>query len=247
MQTRTKGVLGIPTPLITRGSTSGLVGSLLGIMISLVVNCTLVEISLSAFFSLYFGVLFMSVGVLILYRIQQGPNPGELPPDAGGTRKAQLTVFALIIILSGVLCFVLERNWFVALSPVSKVPLYSLLGVAVAFALTFSIMDLLNYVLGFLQGSSSSKPLLASASQVTLVLCVALVMGACYGFVFGLMDVEDEVSYQIRLALLREEHYCFPIGAVLGGIGGVGNEYIRYHEDLSTRHSMKGLNFDRHF
>lgn len=48
------------------------------------------------------------------------------------------------------------------------------------------------------------------------------------------MDVEDEVSYKIRLALLREERYCYPVGAVLGGGVGLFNEYFRQEEDWSS-------------
>ncbi|CAE8642991.1 unnamed protein product, partial [Polarella glacialis] len=55
--------------LIFNGSISGFVGVLLGIIISLIVNCTLVEISISSFFSLYFGFLFVVVGGIILWRI----------------------------------------------------------------------------------------------------------------------------------------------------------------------------------
>ena len=39
-------------------------------------------------------------------------------------------------------------------------------------------------------------------------------VGAIYGFIFGVLDVEDEVNYQLTLALKREESYCYPIGAV---------------------------------
>ena len=40
----------------------------IGALISFVVNCTLIEISLSPFFSFYFGLLFMAVGFLIFFR-----------------------------------------------------------------------------------------------------------------------------------------------------------------------------------
>merc|ERR1712048_86749 len=116
------------------------------------------------------------------------------------------------------------------LSPLMKVPLYMILGTAVAFALTFSVVDLVNYILGFLQ-VSIAKPFVESASQVYVVLATALVMGAVFGLIFGVMDVEDEVSYQIRLALLREERYCYPVGAILGCVVGFTNEYIREEEE----------------
>ncbi|CEL92515.1 unnamed protein product [Vitrella brassicaformis CCMP3155] len=210
--------------LVWKGSLSAAVGVVMGIIISLVVNCTLVEISLSPFFSVYFGVLFITVGSVILWRILGHAN------EEAQQRKKQLTGFAVMIVVSGLLCFVLERNWFVGLSPLAKVPLYTILGVSVAFALTFSVVDLINYFLGFLQ-PNGAKPLVESKSQVMLVLSIALVMGGLFGFIFGVMDVEDEVAYQIRLALLREEHYCYPIGALLGGLAGFGNEYLRQQEE----------------
>merc|ERR1712008_337041 len=140
--------------------------------------------------------------------------------------REPLAAFACLIILSGLICFMLEQKWYHGLSAMTKVPLYTILGTSVAFALTFSVVDLVNYVLGFLQ-SSVAKPFVESAAQVYMVLATALVMGGIFGLIFGVMDVEDEVSYQIRLALLREEHYCYPIGAVLGGGVGFANEYQR--------------------
>merc|ERR1711937_448754 len=116
------------------------------------------------------------------------------------------------------------------MTPLMKVPLYAILGTSVAFALTFSIVDIVNYVLGFLQ-VSIAKPFVESASQVYMVLTVSLIMGGIFGLTFGVMDVEDEVTYQIRLALLREERYCYPVGAVLGGVVGFMNEYIREEEE----------------
>jgi len=213
--------------LIFNGALSGFVGVLLGIIISLIVNCTLVEISISSFFSLYFGILFIVVGGIILWRIfSQDASDGM-----GSTAKRKpLTAFALLIILSGLICFTLERQWYHGLTPLMKVPLYVILGTSVAFALTFSVVDLVNYILGFLQ-VSVAKPFVESAAQVYMVLATALVMGGLFGLIFGCMDVEDEVSYQIRLALLREERYCYPVGAILGGLVGFMNEYIREEEE----------------
>ena len=45
--------------------------------------------------------------------------------------------------------FLFPTNRYFHLSGFTKVPLYSLLGISVSFALTFSIIDLLNYVVGF--------------------------------------------------------------------------------------------------
>jgi len=209
---------------IFRAAAGGFVGLILGIIVSLVVNCTLVEISISAFFSLYFGLLFITVGSIILWRVKVHSQSEE---------KA-LHAFGMLIVFSGFLCFFLEKHWYFNLSPILKCPLYTILGVSVAFALTFSVVDLINYVLGFLQ-SEVAKPLVESPRQIQLVLIIALIMGATFGFIFGLMDIEDAVQYQIRLKLLKQEHYCFPIGGLLGCIAGVGNEYLRELDAASSQ------------
>jgi len=224
--------------MICKGTASAIVGVFLGIMVSLIVNCTLVEISLSSFFALYFGVLFISVGIVILWRIHASSlHTG----DNSKPRQLQLMFFSSLIIVSGILCFVLERNWFVGLSPLAKVPLYTLLGISVAFALVFSLVDLLNYLTGLFQ-PQVAKTLVESKQQVYLVLTITLLMGGIFGFIFGVLDVEDELGYHMRLALLREEHYCYPVGALLGGIAGFGNEYLRHQEDALLK--LRKTEFD---
>merc|ERR1719183_2179848 len=188
---------------------SAVVGGFLGVVISMVVNLALIEISISPFFSMYFGILFTLVGCLIMWRVlsHEVEDPMQM-------KKLHLSIFAGTIIVSGALCFLLDRRMFVGLAPWMKVPLYMTLGLAVAFALTFSIVDVLNYVLGFCQ-SSVAKPIVESAQQVYLVLVTSLAMGIMFGFTFGLLDVEDEHGYHIRIALMREEHYCYPMGVLL--------------------------------
>jgi hypothetical protein len=237
---------------------SGFVGLCLGIAVSLIVNSTLVEISVSPFFALYFGLLFMSVGGIIIYRLNGSTLFGSSSSDSSGggadesfllapedekRRKKQLTFFASLICFSGFLCFILEKNWFVGLSPATKVPLYTILGVSVAFALVFSIVDLVNYLMGFLR-ASIARPVVESSHQVYLIMTIAMVMGATFGFIFGVMDIEDEIQYQVRLALLKEERTCIPIGAILGAVAGFGNEYIRQKSDEYAAVATSGFDDD---
>lgn len=217
---------------------SVIIGGVLGVVISMVVNLALIEISISPFFSMYFGILFILVGCLILWRVlsHEASDPLQM-------KKLHLSIFAGTIILSGALCFLLDRKMFVGLAPWMKVPLYMTLGLAVAFALTFSIVDVLNYVLGFCQ-STIAKPIVESSQQVYLVLVVSLAMGVVFGFTFGLLDVEDEQMYHIRVALMREEHYCYPMGVVLGALAGFGNEHFRQKDDYASYQGVAQTEFD---
>ena len=248
-------VKSMPRDDFRRACVSGFVGMCLGIGVSLIVNSTLVEISVSPFFALYFGLLFMSVGGIIMYRLNGAALFGGavdsndadqallLAPDDEKRRKKQLTFFAGLICFSGFLCFVLEKNWFVGLGSTIKIPLYTILGISVAFALVFSLVDLVNYVMGFLR-ASIARPIVESSHQVYLIMSIALVMGAMFGFIFGAMDVEDEIQYQVRLALLKEEKTCLPIGAVLGAIAGFGNEFLRLKSDEYAAMQSGGFDDD---
>lgn len=45
------------------------IGSMLGLFLAFAINAVLIQVSINAFFTVYFGVLFISMGVGLLYRI----------------------------------------------------------------------------------------------------------------------------------------------------------------------------------
>jgi len=193
------------------------VGALIGVLSSFTVNCTLVEISINPFFAFYFGVLFFIISGLILYRVYMRTHP----------KPYILTALSLMVMFSGVLCFLLEKDWFIGLNKLVKVPLYSILGISVCFALLFSVIDLINYCTSVCCRSFQNKPLVETENQVYLVVATAVSMGFLFGLVFGYLDVEDEQLSHMIVALQRERSICYPIGALLGGIGATVNQYIR--------------------
>jgi len=212
---------------LTRLTLAFLAGAVIGILVSFTVNCTLVEISINAFFAVYFGILFLLIAGLILWRVKNGDHP----------RPCLLMSFSSLVLVSGLLCFILEKNWFVNMSAGFKVPLYSILGVAVCFALLFSIIDLINYCCGMCQ-SHEARPLVETETQVYLVVTAAVIMGFIFGLVFGLLDVEDADMGHLKVALLRDESICYPIGGILGGIASAINQYLREEHDDYTFNSV---------
>lgn len=200
------------------------IGAGLGVFISMIVNFALIEISVSPLFSWYFGGLFCFVGCLIMWRVISHETDDPLP-----LKKLNLSVFAGMIIFSGFLCFLLDRRMFVGLETWMKVPLYTTLGSAVSFAMSFAIVDVMNYALGFFQ-VAVAKPIVESTQQVFVVLAISVAMGMDFGLTFGVLDIEDEDKYHVRMALMRDEHYCCPVGVALGALGGFGCEYYRQQE-----------------
>ena len=198
----------------------GLGGAVLGAMISWVVNCTLVEVSLSPFFSAYFGSLFIVIGIVIAWRVR---STSQL---ISARRVPTLYGFAAFVCVCGALCIVLDEEWF-SFSRWWKVPLYSAVGTSTCFAFTFSSLDLLNWV--YSAGAAEAKALVESPEQVHVVLLASCVMGAVFGLIFGVMDVEDAPRHELRNALIHEERFCLPFGFVLGAVAGVWNVRVRAH------------------
>ena len=68
-----------------------------------------------------------------------------------------------------------------------------------------------------------------------LVAATAVIMGSLYGFIFGILDLEDANMYKLAMLAMKDESYCYPIGLLIGGIAGVVNELMREHGgDLVT-------------
>jgi len=216
---------------------SAFVGALIGVVISFTVNCTLVEISINGFFAWYFGLLFILIAGILLWRVRTGDHP----------KPWLLAGFSVLVLLSGCVCFVLEAQWFTSLSPGAKVPLYSVLGVSLCFALLFSIIDLMNYCTGVCSCCRTTKALIETETQVYLVVATAMLMGFVFGFIFGLMDVEDEKIANIKVALLREESICYPIGAVMGAISATINQWLTENRREHHYDPVSDTNLDDDF
>jgi len=195
---------------------------MIGIVASFTVNCTLVEISISSFFAFYFGVLFFIISGLILYRVYMRTHP----------KPCILTTLSLLVMFSGILCFMVDKTWFTELSAVVKIPLYSILGISVCFALLFSVIDLINYCTSICCRAFQNKPLVETENQVYLVVFTAVLMGSLFGFVFGLLDVENQ-NADLYFQLQRERTYCYPIGALLGGVASAINQNMRETSDFA--------------
>jgi hypothetical protein len=75
---------------------------------------------------------------MILFRVL--PQPGQ----AINAVRMFIIGFSILVIFSGLFCFFLERDWITVLKPNAKIPMYIVLGTSLCFALTFSIVDLVN-------------------------------------------------------------------------------------------------------
>jgi len=113
-----------------------------------------------------------------------------------------------------------------------KIPMYTLLGIALWFALTFSIMDLFNFLGQFIVSKLSKgrriwQPLVSTPTQICVVLSVAVLLGLFFGLVFGTLDVEDDTSATF-VKRSQEQTYTVPIGMTLCAfVGALNQAYLR--------------------
>lgn len=143
----------------------------------------------------YFGFVFLLIGVIILYRMWTGDHPYPY----------LLAVFGCLILAAGVLSLMLREQWFLRLDPTTKVPVYSLLGVAVCFSLLFSLFDVCQSCISACWSSESVRPLISTTAQIYLLVATSCAMGVCFGYAFGVMDIEDEEISHLKAALDRED------------------------------------------
>ncbi|EKX51072.1 hypothetical protein GUITHDRAFT_102994 [Guillardia theta CCMP2712] len=179
---------------------SSVVGMCFGAFISLIVDAALFEVGQSPYFAMLFGLCLIVIGGLIIWRV--APEPGERM-----TRWRFLVfVFSTLILSSGICCFLLNKDWLVGLSPAIKLPMYTILGTSLCFALTFSIVDLINQrnlccnnaiYLGDV-ADFIVPPVASSSKQIYVVMISSIIMGGIFGLSFGLFDVEDDTKLHIR-------------------------------------------------
>ena len=187
---------------------SACVGGVFGAIISVVVNNALIEISITPFFASIFGLVLVLLGSLMIWRKLWEEHQYPLT-------RILVLAFSTLVLCSGLSCFLLEKDWFKTISPRAKVPMYMMLGVSLCFAVSFSLVDLLNlYSDQCSSYASSGTPLVSSPPQIFLVLAGAVSMGAAFGLMFGAMDVEDDDASHRKLR--TEERASLPIGFVLG-------------------------------
>ncbi|XXQ32029.1 DUF4203 domain-containing protein [Plasmodiophora brassicae] len=208
-------------------------GAVLGACVSFIANCTLVEISLNPFFGFYFGMLFLFIGGVVFWRVK----------TLSHARSVLLLAFSSLVILSGLICFVLDTPIVQRFGWLSKVPLFCILGVSVVFALLFAILDLINFFVSTCQ-TETSPGLIENTAQVNLILATSVIMGVVFGFVFGMLDVEDAHLANLRLAFMRDQSICYPIGAVLGGVAALINQRLAAQD---VKYAFSALNTEETF
>lgn len=186
--------------------------------------------------------IFIIIGSLILWRslVKGDENKGDgrifrSTKPYSPLKQAKRNFFiilSILVILSGFTSFILDQSWFLLMNYLYKIPIYSLLGVAICFTLSFIVIDIINHFCLYFQ-NDYAKPLINSQVQYSFILTVSCLLGIIYGLIFSIMDLEDLSKNYLKAAFIREQNYCIPIGLGFGCITGYMNEYIRNEYGIS--------------
>ena len=211
------------------------VGGLLGSFSSLLVNSSLIEVSISPFFAVAFGLLFISSGIMMA---------AQMVLDEQQIKNRWLLLFFILLnVFSGATCFMLERDWSRGLSASSKIPLYAVLGSSLAFSVNFASLDLLARF----ECLANAQLLVRAEWQLRVVAVTSVCTGALWGFTFGALDVEDAIVRSpaaFREVLHREAALCYPVGAASGAFAALAARLLEVRAERRDPDLAYSLRFD---
>ncbi|CDW78385.1 UNKNOWN [Stylonychia lemnae] len=158
-------------------------------------------------------------------------------------------LFSIFLFCSSLLCFTLEKDWFKNIPAKSKIPSYALFGVSLAFTFIYAIVDFIQFIKDYFTQtyytyytplSKSKEPLqnqqiIVSNLQIYLLLSMSFIIGALFGAIFGIVDVEDyyKNKFVLYTVLQTEISLCEPIGILLGAFTGFMLEFLRQQEIMN--------------
>jgi len=202
---------------------STVVGALLGMLVSFMVLCSLVEISLSFFEAVMFGVVLLFVGCFMIWRA------ASMQEDQPRTAfRILMGVFGVAVCVAGMCCFGLQEGWGTSMSPSAKVPIYFLLGTTLSFSVIFGFGEIVNMCVAYCI-SDEAKPVFNSSKQIVLLVVLASFMGAVEGLVYGGLDAEDDIY--LRNQFQETNKICIPLGGCVGALLGLLNESLRHQPE----------------
>jgi len=216
---------GTPSPLRSRilwCVFSAGVGGILGAVMSEMMCFLMIGISVIPVLGYVFGGAFVVLAVALAIRIYR-----SIPERS---HRIMMWLFSLLILASGIACFVLPGNWLVSLSWAAKTPLYMSIGVSLAFAMTFGFLELTTLAicakcLSEINPDGGRNYYFSSPVQIFGLFGTAVLIGAIFGLIFGLTKVDATESVHNNLNAIAL--YGIPVGLVLGGAFGFANQWYR--------------------
>lgn len=213
---------------VLRCSLSSAVGMVCGLVQAEIVANSLIEVASARPFAIVFAIAFILLGLALLWRAWAARSER--------LKFVLLSLFALLVVASGIACFFVTNAFVTGLSAGGKTPLFMLLGISLSFALTFCFTELVNANLcakccscfqsdASSPGAAEGDGIIKTRVQLLVIFGAALFMGALYGILFGSLDVEMASPSHNRFETLLLA--SMPVGLIIGGVVGALNQWLR--------------------
>eukprot|EP00658_Telonema_sp_P-2_P039032 TRINITY_DN27902_c0_g1_i2.p1 TRINITY_DN27902_c0_g1~~TRINITY_DN27902_c0_g1_i2.p1 ORF type:complete len:208 (-),score=51.96 TRINITY_DN27902_c0_g1_i2:66-689(-) len=130
---------------------------------------------------------------VFFFQAEDGIRDAQESRGLGDVYKRQV-----LILISGALCWVLEKDWITSVGAPAKTPMYGVLGASLAFSICFTLGDIINqgvaYCRCFARSEELISPVVNTQAQVYVLVVAGIGGGAIVGVMFGLEDNEDGPS-----------------------------------------------------
>lgn len=158
------------------------------------------------------GFFFLFLSGIITWRVLTFAQAANRKPLLG---------LSILMGCAGLICIFYQRHWFFSLTAAARVPIYTLIGISLTFALCFAIAELLNFASSSGGGSGSSggrgvggagaapvaqSALVQTPQQVVLLAVASVLLGCVLGFVFGIAEIGKGVFTMHTLRVRQQLH-----------------------------------------
>ena len=159
-------------------------GGIAGLVMVWMLGSGLSEISKNIIFSIAFGSLLSILSLVLAWRVFSSP----IEPRT----RCIVLVGSATVLCSGVASVILNEKIVPNLSLVAKVPLYVVVAISFSFSCVYFLMDLiLMGVFSCIYSNDSESEGITSYYQVFTATAGSCFVGAFYGLLYGIFDVED--------------------------------------------------------
>ena len=146
-------------------------------------------------------------------------------------------ITSIIILISGVFCFFLRKNWTRNFYLIPKIFVFLYLGISLCFLLLFGVLDFFNFLLTFFQNENSLAFVETKDQSITLLI-FSIVMGSYYGFIYSIVKIEKN-NFSLESQMSWNHHFSLPFGIFCGIIWTLVNEVLAMN---SGKYKLVGKN-----
>mmetsp|Transcript_28478 Transcript_28478/g.69454 ORF Transcript_28478/g.69454 Transcript_28478/m.69454 type:complete len:652 (-) Transcript_28478:213-2168(-) len=224
-------------------------GAIFAVLISYSVNYSLFLFTTYRMYSMGIGVLLLGIGSLILWQattqyFEGENNGGALDTDETSTSShcILLCAVAVFLISCGLVCLMLEGDFASHMSSAARIVVYASVAISLCFSIVFVLVDLVTRAANLCR-HRKARPLAEHPTYSWLLAVSACISGLYFGYVFGMLDLENMNKGRIELALQQQNYYCYPLGCLLGGITAFINRFMAlsvHHQKNSGPYWTKG-------